>query len=171
MGHNEIQQNIYGQELIFARTSRRKSHLGSDDLADKIPPHLRTHTQQYKFIRLEKRANYEPLIMALKGLQVAYNPADYITPEQMRFSRKLRNDYEELKRWSAYPTEITRQTRSRFLGLIHDGLMHEAHSRPAHKLHYIDWAMGAIDVQLRLFNKQIQRQAAVIEKNSDSPGQ
>ena len=129
------------------------------------------HTQQYKFIRLEKRANYEPLIMALKGLQVAYNPADYITPEQMRLSRKMRNDYEELKRWSAYPTEITRQTRGRFLGLIHDGLMHEAHNRPAHQLHYIDWAMGAIDVQLRLFNKQIQRQAAVIEKNSDSLGQ
>jgi gamma-glutamylcyclotransferase (GGCT)/AIG2-like uncharacterized protein YtfP len=171
MGHNEIQQDMYGQELVFARTSRRKSHLGSDELADNILPHNRKHTQQYKFIRLEKRANYEPLIMALKGLQVAYNPADYITPEQMRFSKKLRNDYEELKRWAAYPTEITRQTRSRFLGLIHDGLMHEAHNRPAHKLHYIDWAMGAIDVQLRLFNKQIQMQAAEIERNSDSAGQ
>lgn len=166
MGHNEIQQDMYGQELIFSRTSRRKSHLGSDDLAEKTPPHMMTHTQQYKFIRLEKRANYEPLIMALKGLQEAYNPADYITPEQMRLSRKMRNDYEQLKRWSAYPTEITRQSRSRFLGLVYDGLMHEAHNRPAHKLHYIDWAMGAIDVQLRLFNKQVQRQAAETDENS-----
>ena len=170
MGHNEIQQDIYGQELVFARMSRRKSHLGVDDIAEKTPPHMMTQTQQYKFIRLEKRANYEPLIMALKGLQVAYNPADYITPEQLRFSRKFRNDYEELKKWSAYPTEISRQTRSRFLGLIHDGLMHEAHNRPAHQLHYIDWAMSAIDIQLRLFNKQIQKQATEIEKNSDLAG-
>jgi hypothetical protein len=36
--------------------------------------------------------------------------------------------------------------------------MEESHHQPAHKLHYIDWALSAIDVQLRLFNKEIQRQ-------------
>jgi hypothetical protein len=33
--------------------------------------------------------------------------------------------------------------------------MNEGHRRPAHQLHYIDWALSAIDVQLRMFNKQI----------------
>jgi hypothetical protein len=36
--------------------------------------------------------------------------------------------------------------------------MLERHGRPAHKLHYIDWVLGAIDVQLRLFNKVVENQ-------------
>ncbi|MHC4603723.1 MAG: hypothetical protein ACYS6W_10390 [Planctomycetota bacterium] len=35
--------------------------------------------------------------------------------------------------------------------------MSEAHRRPAHKLHYIDWALSAADVQLRMFNKQLKK--------------
>jgi hypothetical protein len=158
MEHNEIQQDIYGQELFFARTSKRKSNMGFDDYGEIIPPHATKQTQQYKFIRLEKPANYEPLIMALKGLQVAYNPADYLTAKQLKKSRKLRNDYGELKKWAAAPSEIAPQARARFLNIIHDGLIREAHNRPYHKLHYIDWAMSAIDVQLRLFNMQIRKQ-------------
>jgi hypothetical protein len=34
--------------------------------------------------------------------------------------------------------------------------MNERHRRPAHKLHYIDWAISAIDAQLRMFNKQLK---------------
>ena len=157
MAHDEIEQNTYGEELVFARVSRRKSHLGTDDVGDKSPAYTTTYVQQYKFIRLEPRANYEPLIMALKGLQLVYNPGDYLTAAQLGRSRKLRHQYEELREWSADPTEISRRTRGRFLQAIRKGLMDEAHQRPAHKLHYIDWALGAIDIQLRLYNKQIQR--------------
>ena len=157
MRHNEIQQDIYGQELIFGRTGKRKSRLNVDDIKGNMPSYATKQTFQYKFIRLERRANYEPLIMALKGLQVSYNPADYLTAEQLNSSYKLRKEYEELKEWAQDPGEISPQIRARFLGLIYDGLMHEAHQGPAHQLHYIDWAMGAIDVQLRLFNKQIQK--------------
>jgi hypothetical protein len=35
--------------------------------------------------------------------------------------------------------------------------MHEAYRKPYHKLHYIDWAMGAIDLQIRLFNQRIEK--------------
>jgi hypothetical protein len=112
---------------------------------------------QYKFIRLEKRANYEPLIMALKGLQIAMNPADYLTADQLEASRRLRNEYEELKQWAANPIPIARTTKRRFLNNIYDGLMHEARQKPYHKLHYIDWAMGAIDLQIRLFNQRIEK--------------
>ena len=157
MAHDEIEQNTYGEELVFARVSRRKSHLGTDDVGDKSPAYTTTHVQQYKFIRLEPRANYEPLIMALKGLQLAYNPGDYLTAAQLGTSKRLRHQYEELREWSANPTEISRRTRGRFLQAIRKGLMDEAHRQPAHKLHYIDWALGAIDIQLRLYNKQIQR--------------
>jgi gamma-glutamylcyclotransferase (GGCT)/AIG2-like uncharacterized protein YtfP len=158
MGHDEIKQNTYGEELAFSRTSKRKSILASDETADRILSKASTYVQQYKFIRLEARANYEPLIMALKGLQIAYNPGDFLTVEQLNTSRRLRQKYEELKEWSLNPTEISRRTKGRFLDAIEKGLLNEGHSRPSHQLHYIDWALGAIDVQLRLFNKQIRQQ-------------
>jgi hypothetical protein len=157
MGYDEITQYGYGEEFVFARTSKRKWYLGGDEIADKPPAQAITYVQQYKFIRLEKRANYEPLILCLKGLQLAYNPGDYLSAEQLRENGKLRRQYEELKKWAAKPTVISPQTISKFLNTVQNGLMSEAHRRPAHKLHYIDWALSAADVQLRMFNKQLKK--------------
>jgi len=157
MGYDEITQRQYGEELVFARTSKRRWYLGDDGIADKTPAQATTYVQQYKFIRLEVRANYEPLILCLKGLQLAYNPADYLTAEQMKNSKKLQQQYDDLKKWADEPTEISPQTISRFLNTIQEGLMNEGHHRPAHQLHYIDWAISAVDVQLRMFNKQLKK--------------
>ena len=154
--NEEIERNKYGEELMFARSSKRRPHMAEDTLhAKMVKKPVSVH--QYKFIRLEKRANYEPLIMALKGIQISMNPADYLTAEQLAASRRLRNEYEELKEWAANPKPIARTTKGRFLDAIYDGLMHEAHNRPYHKLHYIDWALGAIDLQIRLFNQRIEK--------------
>ena len=154
--NEEIERNQYGEELMFARTSKRR-HRMTDDPFDIRQSRKTVWIQQYKFIRLEKRANYEPLIMALKGIQISMNPGDYLTTEQLASSRRLRNDYEELKEWAANPTPIARTTKRRFLDAIYDGLMNEAHNKPYHKLHYIDWALGAIDLQIRLFNQRIEK--------------
>ncbi len=159
MGYDEITQRDYGEELVFARTSKRRWYLGEDEIADKPPAQATTYVQQYKFIRLDKRANYEPLILCLKGLQLSYNPGEYLSAEQLRTSKKLQKDYEELKKWAAEPTEISHQTISRFIKTVQDDLMNEGHHRPTHKLHYIDWALSAIDVQLRIFNKQLKKNA------------
>jgi gamma-glutamylcyclotransferase (GGCT)/AIG2-like uncharacterized protein YtfP len=156
MGYDEITQRQYGEELVFARTSKRRWYMGDDQIANKIPTQATTYVQQYKFIRLEERANYEPLILCLKGLQLAYNPDDYLSADQLR-NTKLRQQYEDLKRWAAEPSEISPQTISKFLNTIQDGLMHEGHRRSAHKLHYIDWALSAINVQLRMFNQQLKK--------------
>jgi len=156
MGYDEITQHSYGEELVFARTSKRRWYLGEDEIADRPPVQATTHVQQYKFIRLETRANYEPLILCLKGLQVAYNPADYLTADQLKQNGSLRQQYQDLKKWAAEPTQIGPQTISRFIKTVQDGLMNEWHRRPAHKLHYIDWALSAIDIQLRMFNKQLR---------------
>jgi hypothetical protein len=161
MGYDEITQHELGEELVFARTSKRRWHLGGDGIAEKTPAQATTYVQQYKFIRLEERANYEPLILCLKGLQFAYNPGDYLTAEQLKTRPKLRHDYEQLKEWAADPTEISRQTMKRFLEAVQAGLMKEMHQRPAHTLHYIDWALSAMDVQLRMFNKQLKRSQSV----------
>ncbi len=153
MGHDEIQSR---EELVFARTSQRQWFVGGADIdAGKTPKSATTYTQQYKFIRLEQRANYEPLIMGLKGLQLAYNPADYLTAEQLKKSPRLRREYEELKTWASNPARIEQKIITKFLKVIRDGLMNEAHNKPSHKLHYIEWALGAIDMRLRTFNEQI----------------
>ncbi len=154
MGYDEIQQYDYGEELAFARTSRRKWFLGNDEFGDRPPLQAITSVQQYKFIRLELRANYEPLILCLKGLQVAFNPGDYLTAEQLR-SSKHRKEYRELKNWASDPTPIAPQTITRFLKVVKEGLMNERHNRPAHKLHYIEWALSAVDIQLRMFNQRL----------------
>ncbi|MHC4332898.1 MAG: gamma-glutamylcyclotransferase family protein [Planctomycetota bacterium] len=161
MGYDEITQYEHGEELVFARTSKRRWYLGGDGIAEKTPAQATTYVQQYKFIRLEKRANYEPLILCLKGLQLAYNPGDYLTAEQLKTHPKLRHDYEQLKEWATDPTEISRQTIKRFLEAVQAGLMKEMHQRPAHTLHYIDWALSAMDVQLRMFNKQLKRSQSI----------
>lgn len=157
MGYDEITQYKDGEELVFARTSKRQWYRPDDLIAEKTPAQATTYVQQYKFIRLEERANYEPLIMCLKGLQFGYNPGDYLTAEQLKSSKKLKEQYEQLKAWAAEPTEISHQTISGFLKVIQNGLLNEGHRHPAHELYYIDWALSAIDMQLRMFNKQIKK--------------
>ena len=157
MGHDEITQYGHGEELIFARTSKRNWYLGGDDIANKPPTQATAYVQQYKFIRLEKRGNYEPLILCLKGLQLAFNPGDYLSSEQLSDSRKLRQQYEDLKQWAVEPAPISPRTISSFLSAVREGLMKEAHRRHAHKLHYIDWALSTIDMQLHMFNSQLKK--------------
>ena len=89
MQHDEITQRGYGEELVFCRTSKRNWFLGGDDIGNKPPVQATTHVQQYKFIRLDPRANYEALILCLKGLQLSYNPGDYLTVEQLRANPRL----------------------------------------------------------------------------------
>ena len=159
IGYNEIMQDDDGEEFVFARTSKRKWYLGEDEIADKPPVQATTYVQQYKFIRLDNKANFEPLIMCLKGLQLSFNPGDYLTTEQLKKSKKLRQEYEDLKKWALEPDTIDSQIIGKFLDTVKDGLMNERHHRPAHKLHYIDWAMNAIDTQLRAFNKKLNETA------------
>ncbi len=158
IGHDEITQRQRGvEELVFARTNKRSWYMAADDIADKRPSQATTYVQQYKFIRLSERADYEPLIMCLKGLQLAYNPGDYLTAEQLQSDRRLAGDFAKLKTWASEPKEIPAPVISRFIKTVQHGLMNERHHQPAHKLHYIDWAISAILVQLRMFNKQIEK--------------
>jgi len=155
MGDDEITLSGADEELVFARTSKRKWHLGDDQIAGTTPAQAITHVQQYKFIRLKEDENYEPLIMCLKGLQMAYNPADYLTAEQLAASPRLRRDYEKLKKWAAEPTMISPQAIDGFLSTVQYGLMNEGHNAPAHRLHYIDWAMNTIKTQLATLNAML----------------
>jgi gamma-glutamylcyclotransferase (GGCT)/AIG2-like uncharacterized protein YtfP len=160
MQYDEIMLRTRGEEFVFARTDRRTWYMGEDELANKAPRQATAYVQQYKFIRLKKQMNYEPLILCLKGLQFSCNPGDYLTAEQLRSSAKLADEYEQLKAWSYQPSVIDTKTISEFLSAVRDGLMSEGHSEPAHKLHYINWAMSALEMQLRTFNQAVEKQAS-----------
>jgi gamma-glutamylcyclotransferase (GGCT)/AIG2-like uncharacterized protein YtfP len=159
IGQSEITQHTYGEEFVFARTSRRNWYLGDDEVADRPPTQATTHVLQYKFIRLDRQAPYEPLILGLKGLQLAYNPGDYLRAEQMQNSPRLARRYQELKEWAFHPTPLDERTISRFLDVIHRGLMTERHYRPVHSLHYLEWALNAIETHLNAFNHQLNEPA------------
>jgi gamma-glutamylcyclotransferase (GGCT)/AIG2-like uncharacterized protein YtfP len=156
MSQGEIREDRGDEQFVFTRISKRKAQMPLGEVDMRRRRNRPTPTLQYKFIRLDPRANYEPLIMALKGLQIAYNPGEYLNSLQLKRSNRLKRHYEMLKEWADYTTAIDRKTRKRFLDTVREGLMNEAHYKPAHKPHYIEWAIGAIDVQLRLFNKQIE---------------
>ncbi len=158
MSQDEIRQDRYGEELVFARTSKRVANLSGEEEDGNEPQFQPVNTvQQYKFIRLDGRANYEPLIMALKGLQLSINPGDYLTPRQLASSPRLQEEYEELKDWAAKPTQVGQPTIQEFIDTIRQGLAKEGHRKAYHKLHYIDWALGAIEMQIQLFNEQIRK--------------
>jgi hypothetical protein len=150
----------YGEEFVFARTSRRNWYLGDDEIADRPPAQATTHVQQYKFVRLDRQAPYEPLILCLKGLQLAYNPGDYLSAEQMQQNPRLQRHYQELKEWANRPTPIGVRTIYRFLDTVRHGLMLEGHCRPVHSLHYIEWVLHAIETQLKAFNQRVQEGAS-----------
>jgi hypothetical protein len=155
MGRREIVQDTYGEEFVFARTSRRNWYLGGDEIADRPPVQATTHVQQYKFIRLDRQAPYEPLILCLKGLQLAYNPGDYLSADQMQRNPRLLRHYQQLKEWANHPAPIGARTIRRLLDTVRHGLLIERHNRPVHSPHYIEWALNAIDTQLRAFNQQV----------------
>jgi hypothetical protein len=155
MANNEILRDRRGEELVFSRTSKRNWYLGEDDIYDKAPAHATTWVQQYKFIRLDEQVNYEPLILALKGLQVSCNPGDYLTSEQLKEDPKLRDEYAGMKEWTAAPAPLSSGSVADFIDAVREGLMKESRGRPAHRLHYIQWALGALRTQLQMFNKKV----------------
>jgi gamma-glutamylcyclotransferase (GGCT)/AIG2-like uncharacterized protein YtfP len=165
MSQDEIRQDRYGEELVFARTSKRTPNLSDQNEVDGEPLFQPVSTiQQYKFIRLDGRSNYEPLIMALKGLQLSINPGDYLTAAQLASNPRLQDEYEELKDWAAKPAAVSAQVLREFLDTIREGLMQEGHHKTYHKLHYIDWAVGAIEMQIHLFNEQVNKTGASPKK-------
>jgi len=155
MANDEIIWNRRGEELVFSRINKRRWYLGEDDETERTPTHATTWVQQFKFVRLDPRTNYEPLILALKGLQISCNPGDYLTADQLRTDQSLRDEYAALKEWAANPRPLSSGTVADFMDAVREGLMGEAHGVPAHRLHYIQWALTALRTQLQAFNKKV----------------
>ena len=153
---DEIGSPEYKDGLIFARTARRRA-TAEDRQEDPtvLRPARPSLVQQFKFIRLGAHINYETLILALKGLQLALDLSDYITPEQLEQHPHLQGQLNELIAWSRKPKPIPPNVVGRFCAVTFEGLSKERHFRLAHKNTYVQWALDRLVHQIAEFNQKL----------------
>ena len=156
MTGDEIGSPEHKDGLIFSSRSRRRA---TAENQQEEPTLLRagwaSTVQQFKFIRLGKQINYETLILALKGLQLALDLGDYITPDQLESQPILAKDLEELIAWSLSPKPIPEKVVGRFCATIFAGLSKERHGKLAHKNTYVQWALDRLANQMAEFNQML----------------
>ncbi len=136
----------------------RKRHSADD--ADGLPGAGETsspglYVQQFKFLRLSGELFYEPIVMALKGVQIALRPGSFLLPRQHAESPRHRRLFDELRAWGAAPEEIAARDVERFLSHVHKGLMTERRGKPAHSEAYIAWSLSELRDMLRDFNAAV----------------
>ncbi len=153
LGGQEIIGNKPAAHLLFSQVSRRRSADAEGD----VPVAPGRWVQQFKFLRLSRRIHYEPIIVALKGLQVHYKPGSFLTGRQFRESPALVELFRELTRWGAAAEPIDLGDVETFLQAAHEGLMREHRRRPAHSPAYIAYCLSQLRTGLERFNALFPR--------------
>jgi len=143
--------------IMFSQISRRHSRRDDDDELASTDRTSGRYVQQFKFLRLSPDLNYEPIAMALKGLQLKFAPGSFMTGEQYRTKPKHKERFEELLAWGASAGSIPRDEMESFLGAVYEGLMTERRAGPAHSEAYIAWSMDQLRSMLRAFNALARR--------------
>ncbi|MGA2265040.1 MAG: gamma-glutamylcyclotransferase family protein [Phycisphaerae bacterium] len=148
--------------VLFSQVSLRRS----SDADDATLPHPRSpgrYVQQFKFLRLSAALNYEPIALALMGIQVALAPGSFMTAAQYAAHRKHRKLFHELVEWGAKPTPIAPEELETFLGHVYDGLNAVRAIRTSHLEAYVSWALSDLRERIGAFN------ALVRATNSTAP--
>ena len=142
--------------MLFTQTARRRSiEIDGDD-----PGSRGRWVQQFKFLRLSKSIDYEPIAMALKGLQIHYKPGTFLTSPQLRTRPELGELAGELVKWGKHAEPISKSVIDAFLSAIHDGLMLEFRRKPAHDTHYISHCLGRLRASLERYNALFETKQA-----------
>ncbi len=134
--------------MLFTQTSRRRSM----EAEGSEPGSKGRWVQQFKFLRLSKSINYEPIAMALKGLQIQYKPGTFLMAPQLRTNPELGELAAELVRWGKNAHPLSRGAIEEFLGAVHDGLMVESRRKPAHEEDYIAHCLSELRQALERYN-------------------
>jgi gamma-glutamylcyclotransferase (GGCT)/AIG2-like uncharacterized protein YtfP len=140
--------------VMFSEISKRFSQQAPDYLPGAGKDRGK-YVQQYRFLRLSSEINYEPIAMALKGLQISRRPGTFLTPDQYDKSAKHREALDELLRWGRRPTPLSKEEREVFLGSVYEGLITEKRGKPAHSEAYIAWAMEELREAMEKFNQLV----------------
>jgi hypothetical protein len=139
--------------MMFSDISRRHSSETDEAFSSVRARRSRgTYVQQFKFIRLGPQINYEPLAMALKGLQISRRPGSFLTAEQYKTSPKHRRAFEDLMAWADGLEPLSETDMETFLDAVQEGLAMEYRGRPAHSGAYISWTLGQLCQEMERFN-------------------
>ena len=143
--------------MLFTEIRRRHSRESDESYPMVRTPHSRgVYVQQFKFLRLAPELNYEPIALALKGLQISRRPGNFLTATQYAEFPKHRRAFENLVSWGANPQPLSDAEMETFLAAVYDGLIHERRGKPAHSEAYVAWAMDQLRTMLRGFNTMLR---------------
>lgn len=148
----EILQHKPKPNLLFSEISKRFSSGNDPYLPAGRTSSGGVYVQQFRFLRLSRRLNYECIAMGLKGIQISLRPGTFLTGAQWDQNRRHRNLFEGLLHWESNPTAISASDIEGFLGYVHDGLMKERRGKPAHDPAYITWSISQLRGMLQQFN-------------------
>jgi hypothetical protein len=140
-------------QMLFTQISRRRSVEEDPD----VPGPRGRWVQQFKFLRLSPALNYEPIIMALKGLQIHFKPGSFLTGEQYRTKPALARLFDDLVRWGRRAEPLAEESIEKFLSAAHEGLMREHRGRPAHRPAYIAYCLARLRDELGRFNDFVRK--------------
>jgi hypothetical protein len=131
--------------LDFSRYNKHRVHADSSP-ADVI---------EYQFPRLFYEHSYVDVMMALKGFQLAGNPAPLdLSPDSphLAYNRSLESG---LLRWAEEPYALTLQAVNRFLGRVEEGLAYETAILDGHDAAFCQRWLDSIERKLKSYNAYI----------------
>ena len=139
--------------MLFSDVKKRHSS-GTDSSYPFVrPPGGRgRYVQQFKFLRLDVSLNYEPIVMALKGLQISLAPGSFLIGDQYVRSARHRAYFDDLLAWGSKATPLSSEDIEQFLAPVYEGLMAERKGKPAHSGAYIAWSINQLRSRLDHFN-------------------
>ena len=126
--------------MLFSSISRRHSHWNEDDEAIGEVPQAPL-VQQYKFMRLSPHVNYEPVAVVLKGLQLTYEPGNFLTPQQYKTNPRLRELFDRLVAWAPSRPRWRRGKCKSSSVLSAPACSRSRDGQPAHGLAYIGYCL------------------------------
>ncbi|MBS3820575.1 MAG: hypothetical protein GVY16_00295 [Planctomycetes bacterium] len=139
--------------MLFSEISKRYSRHGDDAGVPGAKRDEGRYVQQFRFLRLSAKTNYEPIIMGLKGIQLSLRPGTFLTPSQWENSPRHRETFETLVAWGKAPTQLAPTEIDDFLGHVEAGLVSERRGKPAHSRAYIAWSITQLEAMLQRFNR------------------
>jgi len=138
--------------MMFSEISRRRSSDTDETPVGRTDRAGDRYIQQFKFLRLSPELNYEPIAVALKGLQLKFSPGTFLKPDYYKSDPKHRELYEDLIAWGAGPGPIERAETDAFLEAVADGLEKERHPRPVYSDAYVAWSLNELREMIEKFN-------------------
>lgn len=161
-----IERRIYNQEIIrdpcgYLRFISENRHLFHKNQISSV--------LEYQFPRLSMMKDYEAIIGAFKGFQVAYNPRPFGSKMKLIDHPLLIEESDLLENWANDVKPVSKNTVDAFLAYVEEGLFTENNGKAAHKKKYIEDILFKIEKELKSVNESISDPMRFMRKNQDIP--